>query len=931
MTLQLIDGSLRLTLSSTENKLSATSQDAKLVAGGTFLLDGTGGSSLPSQSDQDVIDGVSTQQRSVSAAQLKLAVEAHGAGVDSVELRKNKGVLLHDFTKLDKLRVGGIGASIGMVEDTNGNPCVRFTAGTSGTSTLDIELPIQAFKGLNEDGTDFDGLGLMFYVPTDATLTALTVFFSSDNALPPTYPAGSTKSRAFSLYDGKFNNASPPAGGWNWFYIRKQDLNVGTLDMDLASNQFASVRISIISPNSGYIDLRALYWNLPKPVSQAVITFDDAYSTVYTVAFPYMEARGIKGTVYIVGSLVGTPNYLSLTQLQTLYAAGWDICNHTYTHLNAASYTTPAQVRTYMADVARNDKFLADNGFHRGRKHFAYPNGECVPGIHDVAIRAAGFETARVINSTGLGTQHLIGCPNQWTIPAKGVISTNTVADLTVLLDHAEGLGTLGASGRSAFTYFHELQDLVGNIYWAPAKFQSYIDNLYTRIQAGKFEAKTVSEWAKYALSAGKREAIVNPSVEIDASFGMTFDSHDADAVGSIFLSNGGWNPQANGSNTPIFEESTFIKRFGTLSLKQGNIAGASTSHGKFKDLLLTHDLTNVDGFTIWVYCDGPIGNTGVAIGSQVLFAVGDASMTNSSYCNILGVAGGSWRRGWNNVRVTKSDFSSVLTGTGVNWASVKRLQIRFTPNSSYTGNSFYITDIFVGGFAKDKKAPVVLTFDDSHEESLALMNIANSFGIPCTTFTITQFIGAANYQSLAQLKQLYQRGNAICCHEEVVNGFAVTPQLMLDASNWLKDNGFTREDMHLYVSYPNGAFNQAAINFAKANGIRGARSILGINRNDASSMEESISNIGIEPVANGGIADPYKINSVSYTSAAAALAYVDRAIAAQAGITFYGHTFTNITQAEMYTFCAGLKTRMAADTIECMTFPQFCQTYSDQ
>jgi cytochrome c oxidase assembly protein subunit 11 len=55
-----------------------------------------------------------------------------------------------------------------------------------------------------------------------------------------------------------------------------------------------------------------------------------------------------------------------------------------------------------------------------------------------------------------------------------------------------------------------------------------------------------------------------------------------------------------------------------------------------------------------------------------------------------------------------------------------------------------------------------------------------------------------------------------------------------------------------------------------------------------------------------------------------------DRAIAAQAGIVFYGHTFADgITQAEMYTFCAGLKTRMAAGTIECMTFPQFCQAYS--
>lgn len=423
--------------------------------------------------------------------------------------------------------------------------------------------------------------------------------------------------------------------------------------------------------------------------------------------------------------------------------------------------------------------------------------------------------------------------------------------------------------------------------------------------------------------------------VEIDLSFGMVLNDHNSDASGYIFLDAANWQPAQNGSNSPIWESSTAFTKYGSIALKQGNIPGASTTHGKFKDLALTHDLTNVDGFTFWVYCDGPLGNSGGAIGSQVLFAVGDALMANSSFCNILGVAGGSWRRGWNNVRVTKSDISSVLTGTGVNWASVKRLQIRFTPNATYTGNSFYITDLFVGGFAKNKKAPVVLTFDDSHEESTALINIANSFGIPCTSFVMPDYVddhaNRLTYQTIAQLRQLYAQGNAICGHHQDVNAFAVTPTLMASVSEWLRNNGFTRDNCHLYLSYPNGTFNQAAIGYAKSIGIKGARSIIGLNRNDAAGTEEAMSNVGIEPVANGGIADPYKINSPTYANAAAALAYVDRAIAAQAGIVFYGHTFAdNISQAEMYTLCAGLKTRMEAGTIDCMTFPKFCQMYTN-
>lgn len=423
-------------------------------------------------------------------------------------------------------------------------------------------------------------------------------------------------------------------------------------------------------------------------------------------------------------------------------------------------------------------------------------------------------------------------------------------------------------------------------------------------------------------------------NAELDTSFGMVLNDHNSDAIGYRLLDAAGWQPSQNGSNLPVWESSTEFLKFGDISLKQSNIPGASTVHGKYKDLALTHDLTNVDGFTFWVYCDGPLGNSGGPVGSQVFFAVGDAAMANSSWCNILGVSGGSWRRGWNNVRITKSDLSNVLTGTGVNWASVKRLQIRFTPNSTYTGNSFYISDLFVGGFAQNKKAPIVLTFDDSHEESVALINIANSFGIPCTNFVMPNYVddhaNRSTYQTLAQIRQIYHSGNAICGHHQDVRAFAENPGLMGSVTDWLRANSFVRDDMHRYLSYPNGVFNQPAIDFAKKIGILGARSIIGISRNDAQNTEEAVSSIGIEPIANGGIADPYKINSPSYANAAAALAYVDRAIAAQAGVVFYGHTFSDgITQSEMYTLCAGLKSRIAAGTIECLTFPAFCQKYS--
>jgi peptidoglycan/xylan/chitin deacetylase (PgdA/CDA1 family) len=373
--------------------------------------------------------------------------------------------------------------------------------------------------------------------------------------------------------------------------------------------------------------------------------------------------------------------------------------------------------------------------------------------------------------------------------------------------------------------------------------------------------------------------------------------------------------------------------KFNTATIKQGNIAGVSTVHGKYKDLQNTYDLSGVDGFSLWVYCDGPLANSGSSVGSSVLLALGDATMANASGCNICGVGGGSFRRGWNNIRVTKTDFTIQIGGTAhVNWSTVKRAQIRFTPDASYTGNPFYIDSLFVGGFAENKKAPVVVTFDDSNEESILLTRIMNSYGIPTTSFVIKDFIDShqtqPGYQTLEQLKEIYDRGNAICVHGNVTNEFVVSPEKMRENRQWLIDNGFVREQGYNYLSYPNGTFNDTTIDSAIKYGFLGCRSISGLNRNDASNTHESISNNDLENIVNGGIANAYKINSSRPANAAAALATVDKAIARQSAAIFYWHTLAELSQAEAAIFAAGIKTRIDAGTVDAMTFPSFVQKY---
>ena len=103
-----------------------------------------------------------------------------------------------------------------------------------------------------------------------------------------------------------------------------------------------------------------------------VITFDDGYTSVYTIAFPIMQQYGIKGTVYLNTGLVGTPTRLTLAQLHELYDAGWTIANHTPLHTDLTKLTSVNDIK---AVVQQGIDWLLVNGFTRGAYDFAAPFG----------------------------------------------------------------------------------------------------------------------------------------------------------------------------------------------------------------------------------------------------------------------------------------------------------------------------------------------------------------------------------------------------------------------------------------------------------------------------------------------------------------------------------------------------------------------------
>jgi hypothetical protein len=153
---------------------------------------------------------------------------------------------------------------------------------------------------------------------------------------------------------------------------------------------------------SGITDITVLgvYQASARPMVN--INFDDGFKSVYDNAFPIMEARGLKGTINLTGSLNSTgtravyENLPMLTRSETdeLLAAGWEICVHGTIAIAAGSYAaTLARVQGY-----RDDVIALGPGYAESSMFFTYPGGALdnnldVDGqpIGFKALKAAGF------------------------------------------------------------------------------------------------------------------------------------------------------------------------------------------------------------------------------------------------------------------------------------------------------------------------------------------------------------------------------------------------------------------------------------------------------------------------------------------------------------------------------------------------------------
>ena len=131
------------------------------------------------------------------------------------------------------------------------------------------------------------------------------------------------------------------------------------------------------------------------PDRAVAITIDDAYLSVYSEAWPRLQAYGFPATIFVATQPVdrNRRGYMSWDQLRELQADEYGIGSQTRTHPHM-HMITPDQVEKELR--ISNDRFIAELGIRPDL--FAYPYGEYDLTVIE-AVKKAGFIAAFGQNS----------------------------------------------------------------------------------------------------------------------------------------------------------------------------------------------------------------------------------------------------------------------------------------------------------------------------------------------------------------------------------------------------------------------------------------------------------------------------------------------------------------------------------------------------
>ena len=327
------------------------------------------------------------------------------------------------------------------------NKSVRINSVNQGTW---IEKTISA--------TDFSAVThfvYSVYIPDKTKLTQIYFRFSSD--------AG------FASYFNKTLSISQVHDGWNEIVLPMYQsfTTTGTPSWTAIIKIRINLTCTGMTGDMYCDDMYAMNGAYPDK-GIVCLTFDNAYSSVYTDARRIMDKYRMRGTLFVQPPEVGTAGHMTEAQLHEWEQSGGDLGGHSWTHADFTTLTE-AQIRR---EVMRPLLWLAKKGF-APVDCMAYPYGAVNGPVMDVVSEYYSYARSTYVAS-------VYGAP--YPIVPRLAMNNVYITNASTLVS-AQGYVDACEANKSLVMYtFHKVETpAVDANMWPVATFESFIDYLATK------------------------------------------------------------------------------------------------------------------------------------------------------------------------------------------------------------------------------------------------------------------------------------------------------------------------------------------------------------------------------------------------------------------------------------------------------------------
>ena len=347
--------------------------------------------------------------------------------------------VFQDFESLAgwTLTEGNGSLDLDTVHCLQGKNSIKIISAPGSSTALEKEGPFNL--------SSFQVIRLWYYLPDIASVTGVAIRLSQAN-------------------DARFLyfQSSPYKPGWNSFEVQRAGFqNTNEADWNVP---YDKIKITLRQKGTGIawasIDRIEGITALTQPA--VCINFDDGYQSIFTNAFPIMQARKIRATSYIVTSYVGQKEMITWDQCRILNNAGWDMGSHSHSHPNL-TLLTEAEIDK---ELTTSRDLLIAQGMSRAANYVAYPYGSC----NELVL--ARMKTNNMPLGRGVINHYLTSPPNfQYTLEARNIAITTSLADVKRAIDNAI------AGGHIITLLFHNIVERpVVATDWSTADFQELMD-----------------------------------------------------------------------------------------------------------------------------------------------------------------------------------------------------------------------------------------------------------------------------------------------------------------------------------------------------------------------------------------------------------------------------------------------------------------------